>query len=100
MSQRARVQVVLPYLGGVLGKEGAQAAAKGFLDRCFEASIEKVNAAPRLLLCLALRAGGAPSKARTPYLQAVLPRSKPSAGIFGGQGLCHPQTNALNCRHA
>ena len=39
-----RAQVVLPYLGGVLGKEGAQAAAKGFLDRCFEASIEKVIA--------------------------------------------------------
>ena len=33
----------MPYLGGVLGKEGAQAAAKGFLDRCFEASIEKVK---------------------------------------------------------
>ena len=49
------MQVVLPYLGGVLGKEGAQAAAKGFLDRCFEASIEKVNAVLRLLHCLASR---------------------------------------------
>ena len=34
---------MLPYLGGVLGKEGAQAAAKGFLDRCFEAAIERVK---------------------------------------------------------
>ena len=50
--------MVLPYLGGVLGKEGAQAAAKGFLDRCFEASIEKVSAASRLLHCLLKDIGG------------------------------------------
>jgi len=37
------VEIVLPYLGGGLGKEGAQGVAKGFLDRCFEASIEKVK---------------------------------------------------------
>ena len=55
LKQRVRAQVVMPYLGGVLGKEGAQAAAKGFLDRCFEASIEKVTAALRMLHCLASR---------------------------------------------